>query len=301
MSDRFAKLKELAVALPDSVKGNAQALIERMEAVIEGIGDETVRWRPSLLKMVQSTTDRSSLPKGVGIGDFVLGENKIDTPLEFFPIRLYDQRQYWDPDPQVSKMICNSPDGKLGRIGAYCKDCPHRVWDEENKRSDCSSVKSILAIRQDLSDIFSVNFTKTSYVSGMELGKMMAKAGVATFKRMYALSSTPHAKQKNVETYAVEGIAGDRRVTPAEYVPFLQELFSLITTEYKEMLDKFYEVTLEKVRSGQLVLATAAPKPALTDEGTTDLSVAADETAAPVEEAKAPAPKTSPMAKGYKV
>lgn len=234
-------LKELAAKLPESHKGNAEALIERMESVIEGIGDEPIRWRPLLLKLIQATTDRSKLPKGVGAGDFMLGEDKLEQPAKVIPLTIGNGRQYWSPDKDEAKMLCSSPDAKVGYIGLDCAKCPHGKFDEESRKSECSKIKQMLVIAADFSDIYSINFAKTNYAIGTEFETLMKKAGVAPYRRIYHLSSKTNSKYKNVESFVVEPAPAAEKVVDAELVDFLKELFEVVRTDRKESLDKFYE------------------------------------------------------------
>ena len=242
----LSNLKEIAATLSDSYKTNAESLISRMEEVIEGIGDEPIRWKPSILKLVQGTTDRSNIPKGTGIGDFVLGEAKLEKPLAFIPLRLMEGRQYWSPDKDEAKMICSSPDGKLGYIGNYCAQCPHAKFDEVARKSECGKTQTLMAIMPDLSDIFLVTFSKTGYKVGLELKTIMSRAAVPLFKRVYSLDSETNKEHKNVENYCVNVLDADKRNTNVEIVPFLQELFNLITVDRKASVDKFHELTLAR-------------------------------------------------------
>jgi hypothetical protein len=234
-------LKVLAAALPDSHKQNALDLLEKMEAVVEGIGDEPIRWRAALLKLIQATSDRSKLPKGVGAGDFMLGEEKVDAPLKVIPLYIGNGRQYWSPDKDEAKMLCSSPDAKVGYIGLDCAKCPHGQFNEETRKSECSKIKQMLVIAADFSDIFSINFAKTNYAIGTEFESLLKKAGVAPYRRVYQLSSKTNAKYKNVESYVVEPApAAEKNVAP-ELVDFLKELFEVVRQDRKESLDKFYE------------------------------------------------------------
>ena len=61
-------LISVAGDLPEQLSQNALDLLERMSATIEGIGDGDIEWKPPILKVVQATTDRSTLPKGTNIG-----------------------------------------------------------------------------------------------------------------------------------------------------------------------------------------------------------------------------------------
>lgn len=247
-------LKALAEKLPEEFKNNALDLIERMGSVIEGIGDEGIAWRPPMLRLVQGTTDRSSIPRGTAIGDFVLGEDKVERPMKFIPLFMHTGRQYWSPDQNENKILCSSPDGKMGRLGE-CKDCVHGKWDEEAKKSDCGRVKHALAITVDLKDIFAVNFAKTNYASGMDFESLMKKAGVSSYRRVYELDSQTNSKVKNVENYSVKPAA--EKAAPAELLEFLSELFKVVQAERKESLEAFYTYVRERLASQPQLAAPA--------------------------------------------
>lgn len=244
-------LKVLAAELPESHKQNALDLIERMEAVVEGIGDEPIRWRPLLLRLIQATSDRSKLPKGVGAGDFMLGEEKVDQPLKVIPLYIGNGRQYWSPDKDEAKMLCSSPDAKVGYIGLDCNKCPHGKFDEEARKSECSKIKQMLVIKADFSDIFTINFAKTNYAIGTEFEGLLKKAGVAPYRRIYQLSSKTNAKYKNVEQYNVEPAPAAEKNVDAALVDFLKELFEVVRDDRKASIDKFYEIIQLKRENGQ--------------------------------------------------
>ena len=239
-------LKVLAAALPKEYKAHAEELLSRMEEVVEGIGDEPIRWRPPMLKLVQGTTDRNTIPKGTAIGDFVLGQKRIERPMVFIPERIWEGRQFWNPDPNESNLICSSPDGKLGYIGLYCNQCPHAKFDEVARKSECSKTQNVIVISPDLSEIFTITFSKTNYQTGTDLKSQATKASVPIYRRMYSLTTTPNKKYKNVENYALELLEGDKAITPAPLLPFLKELFELVGVDRKENLDKFHEMILSR-------------------------------------------------------
>lgn len=285
-------LQELAKKLPKGVKENAEALLTRMGEVIEGIGDEPIRWKPSMLRLVQGTTDRTSIPKGTAIGDILLGENKLDQPVKFIPLRMWTGRQYWSPDPNESKLLCSSPDGKLGYTYGYCNQCPHSVFNEETRKSECGKTKNILVIKDDLSDIFQITFAKTNYQVGMEIESLMKKAGVAPYRRVYGLTTHTNSKFKQVENFAIEILNDKDRTTNEAFVPFLQELFKVIGDDRKESLDKFYEL----VNSRKNQPALAAPE---ASGGADTTVVIEDNSGASAEEGGEP--QVSDMARNYVV
>ena len=238
-------LVALTEQIPSPLKENAAALLEEMSTVIEGVGDQPVEWRPGFLRLVQGTTDRSSIPKGTGIGDFVIGEEKVDQPLHFIPLRMWDGRQYWDPDQTSNKMLCWSPDAKFGQIGRECKSCEFATW-VEGEGSACTKNKTVLAITSKLDKIFTVTFAKSNYKSGMELEGMMKKAAVNPYARTYGLGSTTSPTAKNIEVYKVEVLDDKLRRTPSEQIPFLKGLFDRVSEDRKAMIDAFYENAKKK-------------------------------------------------------
>lgn len=259
------RLTPLVDSLPDDVKENALDLLERMGTVIEGVGDRPIEWSPTILKIVQGTTDRSNLPKGTAIGSLLLGEEVVDAPMSFIPLRLNVGRQYWNPDPAVSKVICRSPDAKLGSLGQECKTCPKAVW-VEGQGSECSKVYQLLGITSDLKTIFMANFSKTSYKVGMELEQILRKAGVPPYLRTYGLNTETSTTAKNVEMFKIEVLPQDKRRTSAELVPFLKALFEQVSESRKDLLVKFYENAAARREQQALANSGVSADRQLTDQ-----------------------------------
>lgn len=281
-------LKLIAETLPTDAKQNALALLEEMGSVIEGIGDNAVEWKPPFLRLVQGTTDRSTIPKGTAIGDFVLGEKKVDNPLEFIPLRMWDARQYWDPDQNNKKMLCNSPDAKLGYIGIECKLCPKSKW-VEGVGSECNKIKGMLAITADLRQLFSINFAKTSYKPGMELEGLMRKAGVSPYRRTYGLATTSSTTAKNVEMFKIEILPENKRITADTSLEFLKGLFDIIGADRKSAIDRFYEAARQRTDT----ISIAPPDTTLVIENKPSETQAESTTLKET--------SVSPLAKNYKV
>jgi hypothetical protein len=246
----FEKLYELAEQLPESVRDNAVELLTRMNTKIEGIGDTDVEWYPPLLKIVQGMSDRNKLPKGAMIGDVIIGERKVESPMKFIPIRVYESRQYWSPDQNEARMLCSSPDAQVGYLGFNCKSCPHAKYDEEAKRSECSKLEVVMAMSEDLSELFVINFAKTNYNEGREFKSKLRKAMVPPYKRVYGLRSESSKQYKNVESIKVDVLEKDKQATNEATLPFLVELFNQIGVDRKKMLDDFHAMIKERQANG---------------------------------------------------
>lgn len=246
------ELIPLAGALPESISQNALDLLERMGAVVEGVGDEDISWKPQIMKVVQATTDRSSLPKGTSIGDLVIGDEKMETPLQFIPIRMWDSRQMWSPDKDDNRILCWSPDAKLGMTGVECRKCPEQVWDETEGKVNCTKNKSVLCVSADFRHLFQVNFSKSNYSQGMEFQGLLKKAGVAPFRRMYTMTTESSKKVKNVEALCVLPVSLPEGNVAPEIRPFLEALFAQISTDRKAHLDDFTLIASTRAQQARL-------------------------------------------------
>ena len=247
-NENLVRLAELAKEVPGQPGKNAQALVQRMGEMIEGLGDKPIPWRAPTLKLVQSTSDRSKLPKGATIGSMVLGETVVASPLRTIPIRLYTTRQMWNPDSDKATMVCSSPDGDTGFKYGSCKACPNAKFDEIEKRSACNKTITVVSVAEDFSNVFFTNFSKTNYSNGLDWQGLMKKAGVSPFKRIYEISSGTSPKAKNVEILKVEPVSGDNNVGD-KLLPFVEELFRVVGEDRKSSLEGFYKY-LETRASG---------------------------------------------------
>ena len=296
-------LAALAEKLPAGVKANALALVERMGSVIEGIGDKPIPFRPDTLKLVQATSDRGKLPKGASIGSLVLGESVLGQPLKVIALRSWITRQYWNPDPEMAQMICNSPDGLVGYQYGECKVCPYSKFDATTNRSQCNKTLTYLVVTADLSSVFLINFSKTNYANGVDWQNLMRKAGVATYKRVYELGSETSKKSKNVECVKAEPVIGEK--IEGEVLAFVEELFNISSQDRKESLKGYYEIVDARKAAGNNA-ALAGP-----DKDTIELISAPEEdtaiegeiiqagTGTPVENKKANAAKS--VGENYKL
>jgi len=256
MTQKYEKLAELAKGISGKHGTDAAALVVKMGEVIEGLSDKPMEWRPSTIKLVQATTDRSKLPRGATIGSLILGENIVPTPLKVIPLRVAVTRQMWNPDPAAASMVCSSPDGEVGYRYGKCKECPNQKFDEAEKKSACNKTISVISVTEDLTNVFFTNFSKTNYSNGLDWQGLMKKAGVSPYKRVYELSSTTSPKVKNVEVIKVEPVSGDNNLDP-KLLPFIEELFHIAGEDRKAQVANFYAYIEQKKDASTLMLNDA--------------------------------------------
>lgn len=230
-------LSEAADKLGKSKKEAAQNLLKNMSTKIEGIGDQAIEWRPSFLRLIQPTAN--NVPEGATIGSLVVGERVLtDTKnkeLSIIPLMTWDSREYWNEDPNVSQTICSSPDSKMGSRFGKCWGCEHAVF-VDGQGSDCNKSKSFLAVLSDLSEVVILKFSKTQYKTGLDFFNMLKRAGVMPYKRTYTLSTSKGGKAYyNLSVQPSTDKPGDAEDA------FLSELFSIVSSDRKESLERFYE------------------------------------------------------------
>lgn len=261
MSDHnYDVLAELAKALPEEFAVKANELVEKMGQKIEGVGDGTIEWRVPYMRVVQGTSDRSKLPRGSGIGDIIVGEVNLGKELSVIPIRSYVSRQMWSPDQNETRILCSSPDAKVGFRYGNCNACNFGKFDTERNKSDCNKMVTVIGISADLSTMFITNFSKTNYAHGNDWMGLMRKANVAPYKRTYTLHTETSKKSKNVEALLAEN---GTAVAP-ELIPFLEELFKKVTEHREDTLTAHYEAIKNRVANAQIPGPSSAP--ALTDD-----------------------------------
>lgn len=232
-------LVPLANDLPEGFSEVVLELLGKMSATIEGIGDGDITWKPPILKVLQATSDRSGLAKGIGIGDMVLGDEKMEAPLRVIPLRLWDSRQMWSPDKDDTRTLCWSPDAVVGVTGVACRTCPHQVFDTTENKVACTKNKTMLVASADMRHLFQINFAKTNYSNGMDWQGLLKKAGVATYRRMYDLHTEPSKKSKNVEALIATPVALPEGNVAPELRPFLEALFNQVSEDRKLFLNDF--------------------------------------------------------------
>ena len=285
--ENLEKLVELVKTLPENVAEAAGALVEQMGTVVEGIGDEPIRYRPETVKLVQGTSDRTKLPKGAGIGSMIIGENILENPTNVIPLRSWVTRQMWDPNPENSRMLCSSQDGEVGYAHGNCRTCQYSKFDEAENRSACNKSITVLFILADLSALSFINFSKTNYSNGTDWVSLMKRASVAPYKRIYGLNAETSSKSKNVE---IIKISSEGKVAE-ELIPFLEELYKQVSEDRKASLQRYYEYIETRKNSAPELSAPS-------EEGT--LLIAAEEEIPSTVEVQEADPSQAPV-KRYKL
>lgn len=241
-------LTALAEAIPnEGLRNNALSLIERMEAVIEGIGDRPITWQPTILKVLQSMSNMDNVTEGdggapVAAGSLVASNQTVPNGLPVIPLCLWQSRSLWDPDTDNVKRLCSSPDAKIGWAHGSCYECSFGTSKEEGKAPACNKEYSFLVIAADLSDIFRITFAKSQYKSGMDWQKEISYTRTHPYKRVYAVRGDSSAKNKKVKEIRASllGNTNGQEFFSEEYMAFLEALYLKQTHDRKQSLIDYH-------------------------------------------------------------
>lgn len=232
------QMRAAAEAIVDkTLKANALALLDRMGEVIEGVGDKPIQWHPSMLKLVQSTTNTDTLPS-CKPGDFILN-NAVHKSLNIIPLRMWTVRDLWPEDLGNDRRICESPDGITGWKYGSCRECQFSQWVEETNKVPCTKSLRFLCIDTNLSNIFLINFSKTGYRGGMNFEKLVKSTKTHIYRRSYTIDATRHPENKNVFLTSASFAAPDTFVLTPDVEAFLRELFSYAGESRRHALEAF--------------------------------------------------------------
>jgi hypothetical protein len=227
-----------AEAIQDAtLRANALALLARMGEVIEGVGDKPIQWHPSMLKLVQATTNTDTLPS-CKPGDFVLSNEVLKT-MDVVPLRIWTTRDLWPEDLGSDRRLCESPDGITGWKYGDCRTCQFSQWNEENNKVPCTKSLKFLVIKADLSDIFLINFSKTGYRGGMNFEKLVKSTKTHIYRRSYTVEASRHPENKNVFLTSVSFSAPGSFTLSPDVEAFLRELFSYSGESRRHQLEAF--------------------------------------------------------------
>jgi hypothetical protein len=166
------------MALSEEAREPFLQLFEQMTSVPEGMENDNATWRPERIKILTGTTTDPGVPGDAKKGDiWVNGETLWSTtdgpgqPWLFVPVYHWQSRVRFAPDDQVPS--CSSMDSKWNMMGTKqcdtCEDFPFR----NGVPTPCNNVHNFIVVPIDLSGVYEISFSKTSFQAGTNILKIM--------------------------------------------------------------------------------------------------------------------------------
>lgn len=208
-------LSDLPESATDADKLTLQDLLERITSVPEGLEGD-YRWRPSRLKLQHPTTSDPMVPADGRPGDYfsdgeVVYDARKGGGWPFIPLIMWTSHALF-ADGQMAP-TCSSDDGRWARNGLSCERCPNNPAYEG---SPCRRSHEAVVLAADLSNIYQINFSKSSYAAGTALRKFMQvpRAGDKLIARLG--SEAKKNTEKNSTYYIATMVKGSDERTPVQ-------------------------------------------------------------------------------------
>jgi hypothetical protein len=194
-----AEIETAVDLLPEEQQDAVFGFLNRMSGNKEGlVGDDG---GPDIteLRLYQGTGNDPLRPAKLPTGEFYLttgdaiGEAFIATPL-----LIWKGSTMWpDANDGGSRGApeCQTMDRKMGSAFGPCALCPNQPW-KNGEPQKCTHDVLALMLKQDLSDIVLVRFSKTSEPAGKQLIKM-SKRGLTLWSKWYRITSEEKTSATN--------------------------------------------------------------------------------------------------------
>lgn len=173
---------------------------------MKGMDDEDRVSVPRLF-LCQNITASDLKPDDCRPGQFFnsMGET-VGSELAFIPIKGHAIRRKWGEE----KVECASLDGKTGFKYGSCDVCPFGQF-EKGVTPSCSPGYSYYVMTEDLSNLYRVEFIKSSSSAGKNIKRLALPP--ALWSRSFTLSAE-HIKEPNRNYFKMKVATTGRRVSP---------------------------------------------------------------------------------------
>lgn len=268
MSDTNNAIVKLSEALPAEYQAALAALAQKTNPRKKGLSDEaaTGNWSPPILKIKQPTS-RDPLAENLKSGEMYTstGEAK-GSKIEVIVLYRYITHARWKAN-DFSSPDCSSPGElpghpRLSVFGTECSACPDLPFRDGQPTACSKNMVYWVMDAKTNSDIYVVQFSKTSYKTGAELYKL-AKAQQTAWHRKFILSSVKANSTKGV-FYNFNISLGEPTDEPQQKIA--DSLYEMIHEQRTATLTRLLErrVVAEKTTSDDTVIdvefSNAAPK-----------------------------------------
>lgn len=228
--------------LPEATRNSLLALVALASPNKEGLEEMVTSWRLPRINIAQPTTRSEAKPESARPGDlYTTAGQLLEKPWAGIPLYFFEENINF---PEGGKNpVCQAPDGKLGSPFGKCLDCPHIPFGKQNggrgdqKKTDCQSNIVCVMLAKDMSQVYLVQFGKTSRKAGSVL---MSLAGQQShvWKQSYVLNT--EKKTNEVGLYYIYKVEPTGKDNPADVCRVAEALYGLYGAERKKFLADWY-------------------------------------------------------------
>ncbi len=241
---RRAALSALATdaTMPEATRNAIIALAALASPSKPGLEEVVTAWRVPRINIAQPTTRSEAKPESARPGDlYTTAGQLLERPWAGIPLYFYEENINF-PD-QAKTPACQAPDGKLGAPYGECLKCPHLPFGKQNggrgdqKKTDCQSNIVCIMLARDLSQVYMVQFGKTSRKAGSAL-LSLAGQQQAVWKQSYTLNT--EKKTNEVGLYYIYKVEPTSVNNADDVTRLCEALYGLYIAERRKFLADWY-------------------------------------------------------------
>jgi hypothetical protein len=201
-----------------------ETLASYTESNIEGMVEERM---PPIVHLQMKQASTRSAPEKAKAGDWYTKTGDILGPsFTFIPVLTHRKRTYFKQGQERPE--CVSDDGNVGSKYGECQHCPYGRF-EEGSKSSCSAGYAFTVLKSDFSELYALDFMKTSAKSGKQLLGMLKQPGI--FAKTYSITSEKESNDRGVFYVARSTPTGDS-LTGAE-LEIAREVSAFVRLRYE--------------------------------------------------------------------
>lgn len=203
-------LADIAARNPD-LQEAIEELILYTVAKVDGIEGSRGITIPNV-NIRQKMTKQESLPGEVKEGELYTKQAVVGKELDFIPLFIHRKRVMFETGKE--RPVCYSNDGITGSVHGSCEKCAYGRYSGDTK-ADCSVGRAVSAVSSDFSQLYQIDFMKTSAKTGGRL-ETLAASPRGIYSSIFKLTTE---KEKNAkgEFYKLQVYATNTKVRGAHY------------------------------------------------------------------------------------
>lgn len=209
-----------------------QNLLEMMRPKKPGLTEINMHWFPPVVRIHQNNSRNPPAHSTPGCLYTDTGD-VLEKPWKFYPLYVHQANINIEETDDGDLLICRSEDGIISTRGDECSKCPKAPYKDPSEIR-CRRTVEFYVIDENLTQIYKVVFSKTSYRVGIKLLRQISGTKVP-WQRKYALGVEQNSK--NTLKYYVFTVTPTTETPSDELAAAFGKLCAEITAQRKEYLE----------------------------------------------------------------
>jgi hypothetical protein len=229
--------------MPDKLRQVVRDLAAMASPNRPGLEEMTGAWNVPRVNISQPTTRSEAKPESAKNGSLYTTEGKLlEMPWGGIPIYFHEENINF-PKGGGNNPVCQAPDAKLGSPFGECLKCPHLPFGKQNggrgdqKQTDCYSNIVAVMLANDLSQVYKVQFGKTSRKAGAAL-LALARQQPFVWKQSYLLNT--EKKTGDLGMYWIFTTQPTGKDNDPNVMKLCEKLYALYNAERQRYLADWY-------------------------------------------------------------